>query len=95
MRLTLKTPAIGVSVAPLCCRRYLCLLRTVFEAVQEAGLLPGALGSLSIADSEPFNLSSFALSLLLVRRTQLSNCRALYYAADGRVSIYLFARRRA
>ncbi len=49
----------------------------MFEAVQEAGLLPGALGSLSIADSEPFNLSSFALSLLLVRRTQLSSCRAL------------------
>lgn len=38
-----------------------------FVVLQEASMLPEAFGSISVANTEPFNLSSFALSLLLVR----------------------------
>jgi len=38
-----------------------------YESLQEAGSLPEAFQSISVANTEPFNLSSFALSLLLVR----------------------------
>lgn len=38
-----------------------------YESLQEAGTLPEAFQSISVANTEPFNLSSFALSLLLVR----------------------------
>jgi predicted membrane chloride channel (bestrophin family) len=43
-----------------------------YESVREAGLLPVYLPSISVTNTAPFNLSSFALSLLLVFRTNSS-----------------------
>jgi predicted membrane chloride channel (bestrophin family) len=46
-----------------------------YESVREAGLLPVYLPSISVTNTAPFNLSSFALSLLLVFRTNSSYSR--------------------
>ncbi|KIY98116.1 hypothetical protein MNEG_9845 [Monoraphidium neglectum] len=43
-----------------------------YESLRQAGLLPAALPSVQLTSKEPFGLTSFALSLLLVFRTNSS-----------------------
>lgn len=45
----------------------------IYETARDSGRLPTALPSLSIQNTDPFNLSSFALSLLLVRASIQEN----------------------
>jgi ion channel-forming bestrophin family protein len=49
----------------------------VYETLHSAGYLPPWMISLSVETTEPFNLTSFALSLLLVFRTNSSYSRWL------------------
>lgn len=63
--------------APLLLVALLATAVGAYETAREAGRLPAAFPSVSIVNTDPFNLSSFALSLLLVRRiigNRIDNC---------------------
>lgn len=57
---------------PLTAMLFLSIGVSVYESAKEAGALPTYLQSMSVSNTTPFNLSSFALSLLLVFRTNSS-----------------------
>ena len=50
-----------------------------YESARENGMLPAGFGTISLEQQDPFQLSSFALSLLLVRC--LVTCRPVLWAA--------------